>query len=428
MTTVGIDNLNSSGEGLCSLNGLKVFVGGALPGEEVRIEVTTRKKTYAKGKLLEVLSPSKDRNDPICPVFGECGGCQIMHLKYQAQLEQKRERVSQALSRIGGWKDHSVLPCLPSPDPLSYRNKIQLPVVWNQRNKRIGLYRKRSHEIIPIEKCYIHCPQGEALFSSIREELSSPSVRYVLIRSGIFRNESLVIFVTDGSESSQLKLFAQKLMDSFSFLVGAVENIHKRPGNVILGPKNSLLAGRSYLFEKLLGKTFKVSPNAFFQVNSAQAEVLYAKALELAQIEKNETLLDAYCGVGTLSILAAEKAKKVIGVESVAPAILDARENASINKTQNVEFFCSEIEKKIRHLPDFEIVLLNPPRKGCDPSLLESLKAKQPRKIIYISCDPATLARDLRILSSHYTLKTVQPVDMFPQTMHVETIAQLSLR
>ena len=421
---IHITSLGSTGEGVGTLDGLKVFVDGALPGEAVEVEITKRKKNYAKGRLHSILSPSPERTEPICPLFGECGGCQVMHLQYPAQLGLKRQRVIDALERIGGFSDLKVLPCLPSPTSLGYRNKIQLPVVWDNGKKTIGMYRKKSHEIIPLERCAIQDPHGEEILSLIINRLNIASVRYVLIRTALFTDEALVLFVTDGCFSAELKAFAKELLEANPLIKGVVETVNTRKDNVILGKTFHTLAGRPYLMERLMGKQFKLSASSFFQVNPAQTERLYEKALTFADIQPHETVLDAYCGVGTLALFAADKARHVFGVECVAPAIENAMENAQLNKIANCTFTCGLVEKMIDQF-ETDIVLLNPPRKGCEPTVLEALLRKPPSKIVYISCDPATLARDLALLTPAYRVEAVQPFDMFPQTMHVETVVQL---
>lgn len=421
-----ITSLSSTGEGVGTLDGMKVFVEGALPGESVSIKITQQKKSYAKASLLQILKPSFARTEPHCPLFGECGGCQVMHLQYPAQLELKRQRVVDALQRIGKFHECTVLPCAPSPTSLGYRNKIQLPIVWESSKKVIGLYRKNSHEIIPLKRCLIQCPQGEEIFTLINEKLNLSSVRYVLIRNAVFHEEALVVFVTAGHFSKELKKLAVELMEANSLIKGVVENLGTKSDNVILGSQYRLLAGRPYIYEKLLGKTFKISPSAFFQVNPAQTEELYKRAIELAEIGPDESVLDAYCGVGALALFAADHAKKVYGIECVPHAIADALENARLNQLTNCTFICGKAEEAIDQIGKVDTVFLNPPRKGCDPKLLETLLKKQPQKIVYISCDPATLARDLSLLEKHYQIAIVQPFDMFPQTMHVETVVRLT--
>ncbi len=421
-----VTSLSSTGEGIGTLDGLKVFVDGALPGEAISIEITKQKKNYAKGRMLEVLDPSPERTEPICPLFGECGGCQVMHLQYPAQLGLKRQRVVDALERIGGFEKPHVLPCHPSPTSIGYRNKIQLPIIWDGEKKTIGMYRKNSHEIVPIERCFIQCPQGEEILELVSKRLNIPSVRYVLIRNAIFNDEALVVLVTDGRFSDQIQAFGKELMAAHPLIKGVVENVNKRKDNIILGKTFRPLVGRPYLTERLLNKKFKLSASSFFQVNPAQTEHLYEKAISLASIQPNETVFDAYCGVGTLALFAADHAKHVYGVECVAPAIENAMENAQLNDVSNCTFTCGLVEKLIGKF-DTDIVFLNPPRKGCEPAVLDALLKKLPKKIIYISCDPATLARDLAYLTPSYQLDGIQPFDMFPQTMHVETVVKLTL-
>jgi 23S rRNA (uracil1939-C5)-methyltransferase len=420
---ITITSLSSTGEGVGSLEGMKIFVEGALPGETVSIQVTEQKKTYAKATVLSILTPSPDRQEPPCPVFGVCGGCQIMHLNYLAQLELKRKRVVDALERIGHFDSPSVLPCLPSPLAYGYRNKIQLPLIWEKENKRVGLYRKNSHEIIPVKRCLIQCPQGEKILSFISDRLNFSSVRYVLIRNAVFNEEALVIFITTGEDD--LRPFAKELMANESVVKGVVENINRRSDNSILTPHFRLLAGNFFIYETLLNKRFKISPSAFFQINPLQTEKLYEMAIELAEIKPNEEVLDAFCGVGALAILAAGQAKRAWGIECIQQAIADAKENATMNHLSNCFFTCGMAENLIKKYSNLATVFLNPPRKGCAPELLAALTKKRPKKLIYISCDPATLARDLAMLRDHYQPDFIQPFDMFPQTMHVETVVRL---
>lgn len=422
---LSIHDLGHSGEGVGYYNGFTLFVDGALPGETVKVRLLNIKKNYGFALLLSLITPSPDRITPSCPLFGKCGGCQLMHLSYPKQLEIKRQKIIDALSRIGGFENPTVEKCFPSPMPLAYRNKIQLPV---KENFSLGLYAKNSHEIIPVKHCLIHCDLGEKVFQKIQEllenaQISHPKIRHILIKSAIHTKEALVVLVTNESKSSLLTSFAETILKQIPSVKGVVHNIHSGGENVILGDAYHTLAGVPQIQEEILGLFFSISAASFFQVNPWQAENLYQKALELAEVDPEETVLDAYCGVGTLSLIFAKKAKKVLGVEYVAPAISDAKENALRNHIHNASFVCAVAEEFIPSLPATDILLLNPPRKGCDPRLLISSKAK---KIIYISCDPATLARDLKILCAKgYEIDQVQPFDMFPQTSHVECIVKL---
>jgi 23S rRNA (uracil1939-C5)-methyltransferase len=421
--TLSIKRLGIHGEGIGDYEGFTVFVDGALPGEVVTASITEVRKNFARAEVVSTEKISPHRVTPPCPVFGRCGGCQLMHLDYSQQLETKRQRVVDALERIGKIFDVPVPACVPSPSPLSYRNKIQLPV---DAQHRMGLYAFNSHEIVEIEKCYIHCSLGEKVFAKIKPILKdAPDLKFVLIKTGVNTNQVLVILVTEGAPN--LSATAEKIMESSPEIKGVVQNINTSNGNVVLGKSFKTLAGHCSIVDKICGLHFKVSPASFFQVNPAQAENLYKKALEFCQLKGDETVLDAYCGVGTLSLILAPHAKQVIGVECVPDATLDAEDNAKRNQIKNTVFHCAQAENFIGTLSTIDVAVLNPPRKGCEPAFLEKLLQLKPKRIVYVSCDPATLARDLAILQKEYTVNIVQPFDMFPQTVHVESIAQLNL-
>lgn len=355
-----INDLSSSGEGVGSIDGKKVFVDGALPGEEVEIEIVDEKKRFARAKLLRIVSPSPARVKPVCPLFGTCGGCQLMHLCYEEQLVWKRKKVREALKRIGGL-EVEVAPCTPSPDQLGYRNKIHL--------HQGGLNQRHSHEIVPIEKCYILDPLGE--LSQVKHSQET------LIRIG--GGEALVMI--DGKSD------------------------------------------RPFVVEQLGKLRFKIGPRDFFQVNSKQALQLYQKAISCAKGKGR--VLDAYSGVGCLSLFAAEEAREVIGIEIERSAVRSAEENAKLNGIGNVSFQCGRVEKLLPKLGAFDTVFLNPPRGGVDASVISALLKHPPKRLVYISCDPATLARDLKELCTKFKVEEVVPFDMFPQTIHVETLVNL---
>jgi 23S rRNA (uracil1939-C5)-methyltransferase len=428
---ISIQRLGIHGEGIGESQGLTTFVDGALPGEDVTASVVEVRKNFARAKVeaFETLSPY--RVAPPCPVFGKCGGCQLQHLDYAHQLATKRQRVIDAFERIGKLFDIPVSECVPSPYPFAYRNKIQLPVVADS-DLRLGLYAFNSHDIIEIDKCYIHCDLGEEAFHRIRRLLKTvpeiwPTLRHVLVKTGISTRQVLVILVTDGEGSPFLTSVASQIIEALPEIRGVVQNINTSPGNVILSSKYRTLAGQPFIEDLICGLRFKVSPASFFQVNPQQAEKLYQQALSFAELQGHETVLDAYCGVGTLSLIFAQHTLKVIGVESVPAAIEDANENAQLNHIKNASFVCAKAEDYIAKLKGIDTAVLNPPRKGCDPQFLEVLAKIQPKKLVYISCDPATLARDLAILKSKgYAIDQAVPFDMFPQTMHVECVVQLS--
>lgn len=349
-----------------------------------------------------------------------------MHLSYPGQLQMKRQRVIDALTRIGKLKNCEVLPCRPSPFPLHYRNKIQLPV---KEGVKIGLYARASHDLVEVDSCHIHCPLGEKVYRELRRIIPPyklVELRHILVKTAINREEVLVILVTAGKITPALRQMAQEIMAACPQVKGVVHNCQPNEGNTVLGTETQAIEGEGHIMEKLCGLTFKVSPASFFQVNPAQAEHLYLFALECAQLTGSETILDAYCGVGTLALIFAKKGKKVIGIECVPEAIRDAKENAALNGIDNVSFICAPAEKMIGTLSKVDVAILNPPRKGCDPAFLSGLQRLKPGRVVYISCDPGTLARDLaKLHEMGYVIEKIQPFDMFPQTAHVECVVSL---
>lgn len=427
-----IESIGIHGEGVGRFNGYAVFVEGALPGEKVRAQIVEKHQRYLRAELKEILTPSPDRVEPVCPLYGKCGGCQMMHLRYEGQLKAKRMRVVDALLRIGKLPHVEVLPCIASPHPLSYRNKIQLPCSSKSGEIKFGLYAKNSHDLVEIESCKIHCSLGDQVFQKVEKilkaaKISAPFLKTLLIKTAYFTDEVLLIFVTE--EKGELAAVAGEILNAIPEVKGVVQNIHSSSKNRVLGETFYLLAGKETIEEKLCGLYFKVSAASFFQVNPMQAEHLYQKALEWGELKGGERVLDAYCGVGTLSLILSKRAGEVIGVECVKEAVQDAKENALRNGCLNVQFFCDKAEDFIVRLSAIDVAFLNPPRKGCEKSFLEALCKLKPDRICYISCDPATLARDLALLEERgYETLTVQPFDMFPQTAHVESLAQIRLK
>ncbi len=436
--TIKIRNVGSQGEGIGDYEGYTIFVEDALPGETVEVELFECKKRYARARLIQILEASPHRVKPLCPLFGKCGGCQFMHLTYEKQLEAKRQRVEDALHRLGKISDVSVEPCCPSPSSLQYRNKIQCPVRNTPQGLSIGLYARSSHDLVDVEKCYIHCAIGEQVYEKVRHILKTSNIqaydpiagtgelRHILIKSAVHAHEVLVVFVVCKAPSKELQAIARKVMQACPEVKGIAYNLNTEISNVILGREYGILEGAGFVQEQLCGLQFKVSPASFFQVNPAQAEALYMTALEWAGLSGQEKVLDAYCGVGTLSLIFARHAQTVIGIECIAEAVEDAKINAALNQIQNAQFICAPAEVAVAKLSDIDVALLNPPRKGCDEAVLNSIIRIKPKTVLYISCDPATLSRDLSLLqASGYHIDKVQPFDMFPQTMHVETLVRL---
>jgi 23S rRNA (uracil1939-C5)-methyltransferase len=436
---VTIERLGIYGEGVGYSYGYTLFIDGALPGEELRARVHESHKNYGRAHIVKTISASPHRVAPVCPLFGKCGGCQIMHLAYPQQLESKQKRVDDALQRIGKFTGVEVAACEPSPSQLAYRNKIQLPVSPGENGMRLGLYAHDSHDLVEIERCKIHCALGEEAYAHLLRILKDSKLtaydpktgegdlRHVIIKTAVFTSQILIVLVTTQIDSPALNSVARKLLGAMPAIKGVVQNINTASGNSVLGSEYRTLAGEPVIEEKLCGLFFKVSPASFFQVNPEQAEKLYERVLALAALTGTERVLDAYCGVGTLSLILAKQAKEVVGVECVAEAIVDAKENAKRNALTNVTFECAEAETFIQTLQQTDVAILNPPRRGCEPSFLERLVVLQPKRIVYVSCDPATLARDLAYLAANgYKIEVVQPFDMFPQTAHVECVVSLS--
>ena len=435
-----IERLGINGEGVGQWYGCTIFVDGALPGEKVHTSLYEKKKNYGRARVLEILSSSPHRQEPICPIFGQCGGCQIMHLRYEEQLKAKRQRVVDALERIGRFKDIQVADCVPSPKPLHYRNKIQIPLVPSDRGIRFGLYARNSHDLVDMKTCYIHCDAGEEVYQKLQVILKNSSIqgfdfktkkgelRHLLIKTATSTSEVLVVFVSALPPTDELKRVAKQILEDIPLVKGVIHNLNAEADNTVLGKSYTTLAGCDCIQDLLCHLRFKVSPASFFQVNPAQAEQLYEAAIKASGLTERDTVLDAYCGVGGMSLLFAKRAKHVIGVEYVPEAIEDAKYNAEINDIKNVEFHAALVEDFVTRCETiFDVIVLNPPRKGCDPLVLDKLGKLPVKKIIYVSCDPATLARDLQLLSLEgWKIDTVQPFDMFPQTSHVETLVALS--
>ncbi|MBL4931576.1 23S rRNA (uracil(1939)-C(5))-methyltransferase RlmD [Clostridium paridis] len=436
------------GEGIVKVDGFPIFVEGALKGEKIKVLVIKVKKTYAFGKLLEILEPSKDRETPICPIYKRCGGCTLQHMKYRGQLDFKKDRVKDCVSKIGKLSEDLVLDTIGAEYPYRYRNKVQLPVGLINGEIHIGFYALRSHDIIDLKDCYIQDEVADKVVALTKEWMKKYNVlpatiegkynpkgvlRHIMIRKGFKTGEVMIVPVTNSLELPYKKEFIEVMKNNIEGLTSIVQNINDKETNVILGMRNNTLWGRDVITDYIGDFKFNISPLSFFQVNPMQTETLYSKALEFAELTGEEVVFDAYCGTGTITLFLSQKAKKVYGVEIVPQAIEDAWKNAKENNVENVEFFVGEAETVIPELISkgvkADVVVVDPPRKGCEQSLLEAIANISPKRIVYVSCDPSTLARDLRILEDMgYSTLKVQPVDMFPQTAHVECVALIEKR
>ena len=436
--TAVIDGYSSEGLGIARVNGAVVFVPHAVRGEEIDLRITKVMKTSCAGEIVKIHNPSPERMEPECPYAGKCGGCAYRHLTYPEELWAKRQRVQDALTRIGGL-DLTVEEILGAKNPEHYRNKSQYPV---GADGSIGFFQARTHKVVPIRRCLIQTEAADRTaqavgewmrrykISAYDETTGKGLVRHVCVRVNR-KGESLCCVVVNGNKVPREPELAAYVTAAVPHTVGVLLNSNTRRGNVILGDKYRTLFGRNYLMDTLCGLEFKLSMPSFYQVNRDQAEVLYGKALEFAGLTGNETVLDLYCGIGTITLCLAKAAKRVIGAEIVPPAIRDAKENALRNHIENAEFFCgdaADIAAKLESdglRPD--VVTVDPPRKGLAPEVIASVAAMGPEKVVYVSCDPATLGRDVKIFREFgYEAKRAAAVDMFPGTAHVETVCLLS--
>ncbi|WP_040330512.1 23S rRNA (uracil(1939)-C(5))-methyltransferase RlmD [Clostridium ihumii] len=440
---VEIENNGHQCEGVAKIDNFTVFIDGALKGEKVKIKIIKVNKNYGVGKLLEVIEKSDYRSEPVCVTYKRCGGCNLQHTTYESQLEFKTERVKEVLKRIGKLDDVKVHNTLGMEHPYNYRNKVQLPVGKNKDGEvLVGFYAPRSHDIINMECCYIQDEVGDKVISitkewikefnipTYNEETNTGIVRHIMIRKGFKTGSVMVVIVTNGNKLPNSEEFVDNIRKNIENVDSIIQNINDKKTNVILGQKCKVLYGSETITDFIGEFKFNISPLSFFQVNSLQTEVLYNKALEYADLKGNEVVFDAYCGTGTISLFLSQKAKRVYGVEIIPQAIENAIRNAKENNVKNAQFIVGEAEKEIPKLIEngvkADVVVVDPPRKGCEESLLHAIAKMAPEKIVYVSCDPATLARDLNILDTlGYKTLEVQPVDMFPQTHHVENVAKL---
>ncbi|MBR4904434.1 MAG: 23S rRNA (uracil(1939)-C(5))-methyltransferase RlmD [Selenomonadaceae bacterium] len=448
---IKIHGLGSSGEGVgkairnaqCvmrngNIDGLTIFVEGALPDEEILAEIETVKKNYAIARLVEVVKSSSERVKPFCSLYKECGGCQLQHLSYPAQLKWKRQQVIDAIERIGKLGGVEIFDTLGMDNPLRYRNKMQFPV---GKNLVIGCYARGSHKIIDTQSCLIQNEGNDKILAAVRnvakkfsiqpynEDTHKGFLRHVMGRVGI-NGELMIVLVTATKSFPNEKNFVRALIKELPEVTSIQQNVQTYHNNVILGRDTKILYGKPTIHDKIGKLTFNISARSFFQVNTSQAEILYKTSRDFAELRGNETIIDAYCGTGTISLFMAKKVRKVIGVEVVSSAVADAIKNARENNIRNAEFIVGDAVKVLPKLFNdgifAEVVIVDPPRAGCDKKVLETFAAMQPEKIIYVSCNPATLARDLKILDElGYKAKKIQPVDMFPFTSHVEAVTQI---
>ncbi len=439
---IEISGMTHEGQGVGRIDNFTVFVDGPIKGEEVEIKVIKVNKNYAVGKLIKVIKASPDRIEPVCGVYNRCGGCSLQHMSEKAALRFKTELVIENIRRIGKLQDVKVNDTIGMQIPLNYRNKAQYPVGRLKDELKVGFYAKKSHDIIDTPVCMIQHSISDKAKLIVKDFLGKNSisvydettgkglVRHVVTRTGFNTGEVMVVLVLNGKSLPGQEKLVKLLIGEIPEIKSIVLNVNTTNTNVILGSKNIVIFGEETITDFIGKFKFRISPLSFFQVNPIQTEVLYNKALEYAGLTGQETVFDLYCGIGTISLFLSERAKKVYGVEVVEEAVRDAKVNAKLNDVDNVEFMVGEAE---RIIPDIyqrgvkaDVVVVDPPRKGCDEELLETLVSMEPQRIVYVSCNPATLARDLGYLAERgFKVLEVQPVDMFPWTAHVECVVRI---
>lgn len=444
MVTVTIEDIGTNGEGIGKADGYTLFIKDAVIGDTAEVKVTKAKKNYGYARLMNIISPSPYRVEPVCKVARQCGGCQIQQLDYAKQLEFKQAKVRGNLERIGGLKDLKMEPIRGMEEPYHYRNKAQFPIGTDKNGTIItGFYAGRTHQIIPNTDCALGAEVNEEILNMIidfmnqhkisayNEETNKGLVRHVLIRYGEKTGEIMVCLVINGDKIPK----SEKLVDNLSKVQGMTSitvSINKENTNVIMGKEIQILWGQGYITDYIGDVKYQISPLSFYQVNPKQTEVLYGLALEFADLKGEETVWDLYCGIGTISLFLAQKAKQVYGVEIVPQAIDDARKNAELNGIKNANFYVGKAEEVLPKKYEEEnihadVIVVDPPRKGCEESLLDTMAEMKPDRIVYVSCDSATLARDVKYLGGKgYEVKKVQAVDMFAHTVHVEAVVLLT--
>ncbi|KGE19406.1 23S rRNA (uracil(1939)-C(5))-methyltransferase RlmD [Paenibacillus wynnii] len=462
-----IIGMTHEGEGVGRVEGFTLFVQGALPGEKVQAKVLKTKKQYGYAKLLKIVKASSDRIGPPCPIYDQCGGCQLQHMDYNAQLAWKRQLVVDNLERIGkltvagndeggsdGLNDGQdgrpsagilVRPTLGMDEPWRYRNKAQVPIGVTDGGLVGGFYARGSHRIVDMETCLIQHEHNDAVVAAVKsigrdldisaynEETGRGLLRHVVVKKAFRTGEMMLVLVTNGRDIPHLDAWIGSIREQLPQVASICHNVNTKQTNVIFGDDTRTLWGRDVIYDYIGDVQFAISARSFYQVNPAQTEVLYGKTVEYAGLTGKETVIDAYCGIGTISLFLAQHAEKVYGVEIVREAIEDARANAVLNEMKNVVFEVGASEDVIPKWKEqgitADVIVVDPPRKGCDPRLLETILQMKPERVVYVSCNPSTLARDLRVLEDGgYRTVEVTPVDMFPHTVHIESVALLELK
>lgn len=441
--TVDIIDMGDSGEGIGKVDGFTFFVGGGVVGDRLKVKIKTLKKSYAMAKMVEILEPSEHRQKSDCPHFPECGGCQLRHVSYDAQLLMKHNKVESTLERIGGFKDVEVEPVMGMETPYHYRNKCQFPAGKKDGRNIIGFYKRKTHDVQELNACHLQSDLADEIVTSVKDWLNTYPIeiydeknhkglfRHLMLRESDATGEMMVVVVINGKKLPYKDELLKLLTENHPKIVTVVVNQNTKRGNRVLGFDNEILYGEGKISDMIEHLKFEISPLSFFQINNEQTKKLYGKALEYADLKGEEIVYDIYSGIGTISLFLAQKAKHVYGVESIESAVKDAEQNAIRNGVENTTFITAKAEEEVPKMLDRgivgDVVVVDPPRKGCEVEVLDTILKMAPKRIVYVSCKASTLARDLKYLCENgpYELDAVQPVDMFPWTSHVETVVKL---
>ncbi len=441
---VEIVDIGHKGEAIGKVNGFTVFVDGAITGDIVLAKITKAKKNYAVGDLLDIKKPSEDRVEPRCELTGICGGCTMMNLAYEKQLALKQNILRENLARIGKIENPKLMPIIGMQNPYHYRNKAQFPVGKNAKGEvEIGFYRKRSHDIVEFDRCHIQHESNDEILRIIKdfvieknisiydEKSGEGALRKIMTRIGFVSGEIMVVLVTSDAKDYGFEKLAERLVHHNSNIKSVIQNINPSRGNAVLGQENKIIFGKEKIVDKLHDFQFEISAHSFYQVNPVQTDAMYSKALEYANLTGTETVFDLYCGIGTISLFLSQKAKKVIGIEIVPQAIADAKQNAKLNDVNNVEFFVGKAEVEVPKLYKkgitADVVVVDPPRKGIEEIVLQTIAEMKVPRIVYVSCNPSTMARDVEILNRlGYKMEECTGIDNFCHSMHVEAVLWMS--
>ena len=439
-----IDN-GYDGEGIAKIEDFTIFINGAIKGEICKILIVKVNKSYAFGKLIEIIKKSENRVQEDCTTYKRCGGCSLRHIKYDSTLSMKREMVQNLVNKSLN-KKVDVNNVIGMEKPYYYRNKLQYPVGKNKEGIPVmGVFASRTHEIIPTENCLIQNKKAQevanVIFKFIKEKNISlydektrkGAIRHIIVKIGIATNEIMCIIVTNEGKIANENVLVNTIASKYPEVKTIVKNINNKNTNVILGDKNIILYGDGYIYDELMEYKFKISAKSFYQTNPIQTEKLYKKAIEFANLKENDILCDLYCGIGTIGICASNKVKKVYGIEIVEEAIEAAKENAKLNNVDNIEFIAGDVEVAFKKLLEDDkvkptAIIVDPPRRGLDNITINKILETEVKKLVYVSCNPATMVRDIKMLEEKYEVKEIQPVDMFPYTSSVECVALLELK